>query len=589
MVMTKLAEVALERGDLLAARWFIDEGEHWLCRPNADRRQWLRARGQALIARGKLEHAEGEPQLADQTLESAREAFRELDELAGEVLVLAALMDVREDPDHALAREATELIERHRQRLQSSDLRMRVFAVTAGAVKTSVRGSLLADRPDEALESAERAQARELAYWLSTQQGEVGEPAAASDQELRLWEELHRRLEQEPASGPRHVRWSEDVEALRHRYRRASRRVAAASRTVAPPTLGQLSQLTIDDRAALIEFVLDEPIGDGLVLAGGMLTAFELPARSTLEADADHIWTALSNGEALPEPSAHRLSDAVLAPAIERADEYGGDACPLIIVPDGALHRVPVAALLTQPHGQPLAMGHASSLAPSGTVVVLLRLRSVRRPKPSIPLVTAAGPGLTHVWREVAEVAEELEDGCRASSGGSEPAATAEDVIAQLDGGAGVLHLAAHSQLYPGHPELAAVVLANAAAEPCRWAAWQIARARLHTELVYLSLCSSGEGPVVVGEGPLSLARAFLIAGARCVVVTLWPVLDRFAAEFAPTFYGQWRGNTTAGEALAAAQRRFLDRPPADWAAFALVGDAAAKRPSMRSKKPPDA
>lgn len=308
-------------------------GGGWLRHPDSDRRQWLRARGQALIARGKLEYAEGEPQLAGETLESAREAFRELDELAGEILAVAALMNVREDPDRALAREATELIERHRERLQSSDLRMRVFAVTAGAVKTSVRGSLLAGRPDEALESAERAQARELAYWLSTQRTEMGEPAGTSDQELRLWEELHRLLEQEPAPGPGHARWAEQIEALRHRYRRVSRRIAAASRTVAPPTLGQLSQLTIDDRAALVELVLDKPIGDGLVLAGGMLTAFELPDRSSLEADANHIWTALSDGEPLPKRPADRLSDAVLAPAIERADEYGGHGCPLIIVP----------------------------------------------------------------------------------------------------------------------------------------------------------------------------------------------------------------------------------------------------------------
>jgi CHAT domain-containing protein len=70
-----------------------------------------------------------------------------------------------------------------------------------------------------------------------------------------------------------------------------------------------------------------------------------------------------------------------------------------------------------------------------------------------------------------------------------------------------------------------------------------------------------------------------LIAGARCVVVTLWPIRDRFAARFAPAFFEHWSGEVTAAEALAATQRLFLDSEPTGWASFAVLGDPGVRRP----------
>jgi CHAT domain-containing protein len=155
---------------------------------------------------------------------------------------------------------------------------------------------------------------------------------------------------------------------------------------------------------------------------------------------------------------------------------------------------------------------------------------------------------------------------------------TPEKIVARASGGVGVIHLAAHGGEHPHHAELAAIELANETGDRRFWWAWQIADSRIPAELVYLSLCSSGRGPVVVGEGALSLARAFLIAGARCIVVTLWPVNDQFAADFAPAFYRAWRKDVSAAEALASAQRRFSEYPPSGWAAFTVLGDGATTR-----------
>ncbi|WP_226895648.1 CHAT domain-containing protein [Luteolibacter marinus] len=57
------------------------------------------------------------------------------------------------------------------------------------------------------------------------------------------------------------------------------------------------------------------------------------------------------------------------------------------------------------------------------------------------------------------------------------------------------------------------------------------------TRLVTLSSCESGAGTAVSGEGLLGLRRGFALAGAREIVVALWPVSDRTTAAFMERFY----------------------------------------------------
>ena len=52
------------------------------------------------------------------------------------------------------------------------------------------------------------------------------------------------------------------------------------------------------------------------------------------------------------------------------------------------------------------------------------------------------------------------------------------------------------------------------------------------TELAVLSACETGQGHVDYSEGVYGLVRALRIAGARQVLMTLWPVNDGEAQEF---------------------------------------------------------
>jgi CHAT domain-containing protein/tetratricopeptide (TPR) repeat protein len=97
----------------------------------------------------------------------------------------------------------------------------------------------------------------------------------------------------------------------------------------------------------------------------------------------------------------------------------------------------------------------------------------------------------------------------------------------------------------------------------------------LGTELVVLSACETGLGEVRVGEGVLGLRRAFVLAGARTLVMSLWKVPDGPTAELMQLFYGNLRSGMGRAEALRKAQLDLVKvyPPPLFWGAFICQGD----------------
>jgi CHAT domain-containing protein/Tfp pilus assembly protein PilF len=96
------------------------------------------------------------------------------------------------------------------------------------------------------------------------------------------------------------------------------------------------------------------------------------------------------------------------------------------------------------------------------------------------------------------------------------------------------------------------------------------------TKLVILSACDSGSGEVKIGEGVLSLRRAFRIAGAETVLASHWKVSDRATTRLMTEFVERWRTGKTRGQAWHEAQlallrsKEFSD--PYFWAAFTITG-----------------
>ena len=92
-------------------------------------------------------------------------------------------------------------------------------------------------------------------------------------------------------------------------------------------------------------------------------------------------------------------------------------------------------------------------------------------------------------------------------------------------------------------------------------------------ELAVLSACDTERGRLMSGEGVESFSRAFLAAGARSTVTTLWRVPDATTASFMRVFYHHLQRGATRAEALRRAKLRFLKSDPHYWAAFTLTGD----------------
>ena len=105
--------------------------------------------------------------------------------------------------------------------------------------------------------------------------------------------------------------------------------------------------------------------------------------------------------------------------------------------------------------------------------------------------------------------------------------------------------------------------------------AYEISQMNLSsTELVVLSACETGLGDVSGNEGVYGLQRAFKIAGAKYLVMSLWQVPDKETSEFMSSFYKKWlEEKMEIPDAFRAAQKEMRDQgfDPYQWAGFVLV------------------
>ena len=156
---------------------------------------------------------------------------------------------------------------------------------------------------------------------------------------------------------------------------------------------------------------------------------------------------------------------------------------------------------------------------------------------------------------------------------------------------AGFLHFATHGIVDDGEPLASGLFLSPA--EPvgdtppphlgAARAAGFLSAAELYgmdlpSALTVLSACHTADGGLLTGEGAMSLARAFEVAGSRSVVASRWLADDRSTAEIVGTFYAHLDGGASRAEALRQAKLAYLGQAdaatahPYYWAGLSLTG-----------------
>ncbi len=175
-----------------------------------------------------------------------------------------------------------------------------------------------------------------------------------------------------------------------------------------------------------------------------------------------------------------------------------------------------------------------------------------------------------------------------------------EQRIKDLLGSGGVLHFAMHAYSSPDPMRSGLVIRAEEdASDGTRSAgdepemgdgvlhAFELLTHPVRSPLVVLSACESGHGTYESGEGVRSLARSFMLAGARNTVSSLWKVDDLATKEIMVKFYEHLAEGMGKADALAEAKRwyrrTYPNEPPSKWAAFVLIGDNEPVRLKKRS------
>ncbi|MEP7011582.1 MAG: CHAT domain-containing protein [Acidobacteriota bacterium] len=459
---------------------------------------------------------------------------------------------------------------------------------------------------DRALGATEKARVRQLVDLLGEARSGLRSaiPEAIATEQGRLRDELEalerRRKalanqETDPAVIDRleaeQGRLLARTEELQAEARKANPRYAQ----LAPPEIldaeAMRKQLQAGD--AMLVYWLAEPRSFLWVVMRDRVEPFVLAPRSKIEPlakrFADLLASSNPNDVEVGREVGQRLAQEILVPA--RSALSG---TRWIVVADGALQRVPFAALPNpaSKEGNPVLERLEVVYLPSATVLAALRA-GVRRSYSLDSLAVFADPVFSGDGRSPGTLAPL--PNTRKEAEAIIDLAKPREILSALGLDANreavlgarlkpykILHFATHGGAHPVHPELSGLELSQVDAEgrPIQGTLTlqDIFGLDLDAELVVLSACNTGVGPDVAGEGLASLARGFFYAGAPRLVVSLWPVDDASTADLMKLFYRRLlRENRAPADALREAQRELRNDParsdPYYWAGFVFVGD----------------
>lgn len=142
------------------------------------------------------------------------------------------------------------------------------------------------------------------------------------------------------------------------------------------------------------------------------------------------------------------------------------------------------------------------------------------------------------------------------------------------------VHFACHGLVDLERPSYSSLALTQGTGDDGFLSVLDIFQLDVPADLVVLSACESSRGKVFAQEGVFGLPSAFLHAGARSVLASLWKVDDEATQALMLKFYERWNPKkgkgVSAPQALREAQAHVRSHPkwadPYYWAAWVLWG-----------------
>jgi CHAT domain-containing protein len=474
--------------------------------------------------------------------------------------------------DHALA-----IVEARRGRLTQDALK-RSFVDTSPIHAMYVGAARVASDPARAFELVERGRARALLD-LTWDRGHGAGARRSYDARYGLLQELLavERNKTEPSA--------ERIEELR---------MQLAQLEASPSPAGRVAPIVpLDDvtrELAPGQLVLQYAFADDILIAwaitrSGMVTRHRVPIQGTeLRRNALAFRAACDRG-ADPRSTGDYLGKLLLDPFADaiRAAQH------VVVIPTDALHVVPFHAL---PFGDGLLVdAAATSYAPSVSVARLLGRGPIERGM----LLAVGDPAnmrdgndplrpLPGAAVEAKRIAAALNSDLPPLLGADATARAVREVIQT----ARYVHLGTHGLLSSQSPWLSTIALANGESLDLA----TLGALELQAELVTLSACNTARGSVGKSDEVLGFARALVAAGARRVLVSLWPVSDVATCELMTVFYRELANGAAAPHALRTAQQavRTLDAAAVAKITAELAASGATRvRRDLAGKRDPDA
>ncbi|MER7837068.1 CHAT domain-containing tetratricopeptide repeat protein [Streptomyces sp. NPDC096040] len=450
-------------------------------------------------------------------------------------------------------RRGLDVLDDHRMTLGASELRARATAQGAELAALAQQASLAHGGPRRLLEWSERWRATVLS---TPPTRPPADPALLTS--LTAFREIASRAEDARRQG-------RPVPALEREQRRREREIRSRTHHIRGDAPGEGDRF---DPARLLDRLGDARLAELAVMDGrvhillcgqGRVRRFEGGLLAEAVAEAEHVQAGLrrlahpgAEGRlAVVEAAGRRLEELLLGTA---ADHLGSG--PVVIVPPGALHRVPWALL-------PSLRERVLSVSPSA--VSWLRARETE-PPPGGRHVLVRGPGLATGGAEVPEVAAQY-----ATARILEHAeAQVPRVLDELDGAA-LAHIAAHGTFRADSPLFSSLRMADGPL-----IVHDFERLARSPYRIILSSCDTARLASVGADELLGLVTALLPLGTAGVVASSAPVND---AAVVPLMLALHKG-LGAGLSLAEALRDARAALPGDavhqatgWA-FAAFGAA---------------